>query len=97
MLKQHNLDAVCGTSIGPAGCIDLVNGDYGTGFYFCSPAAMAGYPHISVPMGAMNDLPIGISFMSTAYDEPGILKLAYAYEQASKKRKQPEFLNVVRG
>ena len=97
MLKQHNLDALCGTSIGPAGCIDLVNGDYGTGFYFCSPAAMAGYPHISVPMGAVNDLPIGISFMSTAYDEPGILKLAYAYEQASKKRKQPEFLNVVRG
>ncbi len=97
MLKQHNLDALCGTSIGPAGCIDLVNGDYGTGFYFCSPAAMAGYPHITVPMGAVNDLPIGISFMSTAYDEPGILKLAYAYEQASKKRKQPEFLNVVRG
>jgi amidase len=97
ILQQNKLDAVCGTSIGLAGCIDLVNGDYDTGFYFCPPAAMAGYPHITVPMGAVDNLPIGLSFVSTAYDEPGILKLAYAYEQATKKRKMPEFISVVKG
>ena len=91
MMKEHGLDAICGTSIGPANCIDLVNGDYDVKFYFCPPAAMAGYPHITVPMGAIHDLPIGISFFSKAYDEGGILKIAYAYEQASKKRVPPAF------
>ena len=91
MMKQHELDAICGTSIGPANCIDLVNGDYDVKFYFCPPAAMAGYPHITVPMGAIHDMPIGISFFSKAYDEGGILKIAYAYEQASKKRTAPGF------
>jgi amidase len=97
MMKQHELDAICGTSIGPANCIDLVNGDYDVGFYFCPPPAMAGYPHITVPMGAVHDLPIGISFFSRAYDEGGILKIAYAYEQASKKRKAPMFRPGVGG
>jgi len=95
MMKQHELDAICGTSIGPANCIDLVNGDYDVKFYFCPPAAMAGYPHITVPMGAIHDLPIGISFFSKAYDEGGILKIAYAYEQASKKRRAPGFKETV--
>ena len=97
MLSQYKLDAICGTSIGFAGCIDLVNGDYDTGFYFCPPAAMAGYPHITVPMGTIHNLPVGLSFFSTAYDEPGILKVAYAYEQASKKRIVPKFENSVTG
>lgn len=97
MLSQYKLDAICGTSIGLAGCIDLVNGDYDTGFYFCPPAAMAGYPHITVPMGTIHNLPVGLSFFSTAYDEPGILKVAYAYEQASKKRIVPKFENSVTG
>jgi amidase len=91
MMKQHSLHAICGTSIGYANLTDLVNGDYGTGFYFCPPPAMAGYPHITVPMGAVHDLPIGLSFFSTAYDEGGILSLAYAYEQVSKKRTAPKF------
>ena len=91
LLRQNKLDAICGTSIGYAPLIDLVNGDYDTGFYFCPPAAMAGYPHITVPMGSVHDLPVGLSFFSTAYDEGGILKLAYAYEQASKKRAAPKF------
>ncbi len=94
-LKQNKLDAICGTSIGYAPLIDLVNGDYDTGFYFCPPAAMAGYPHITVPMGAVHDLPVGLSFFSTAYDEGGILKLAYAYEQASKKRTPPKFKSTL--
>jgi amidase len=95
LMKQYQLDAICGTSIGLADCIDLVNGDYDTGFYFCPPAAMAGYPHITVPMGTVHQLPVGISFFSTAYDEAGILKIAYAYEQAGKKRVVPQFVSSV--
>lgn len=91
MMKTHHLDAICGTSIGLPGCIDLVMGDYDTGFYFCPPAAMAGYPHITVPMGKVHDLPVGLSFFSHAYDEGGIIKQAYAFEQATKHREAPKF------
>jgi amidase len=97
LMKQYELDAICGTSIGLPGCIDLVNGDYDTGFYFCPPPAMAGYPHITVPMGTVHDLPVGLSFFSTAYDEGGILKVAYGYEQASKKRTAPKFIGSIMG
>lgn len=95
LMKAHQLDAIAATSIGPANCIDLVNGDYGTGFYFCPPAAMAGYPHITVPMGALHELPVGLSFIAGAYQEGSLLALAYAYEQASKKRAAPKFLKTV--
>lgn len=91
ILKDNKLDAIAAPTNGFACCIDLVNGDYDNGFSFSGPAAMAGYPHITVPMGAWNDLPVGISFISTAYDEAGIIKLGYAYEQASKKRAAPKF------
>src|SRR4029079_9007126 len=66
ILKENNLDAIAGTSIGPANLIDLVMGDYGTGFYFCPPAAMAVYPHITVPMGTVHELPVGLSFIARA-------------------------------
>ncbi|MEP7318820.1 MAG: amidase [Panacibacter sp.] len=92
MIKQHQLNAICGTSIGPANCIDLVNGDYDTGFYFCPPAAMAGYPHITVPMGAIHELPVGFSFIAGAYKEAELIAMAYAFEQASKKRTAPKFI-----
>jgi amidase len=91
ILKDNKLDAIAAPTNGFACCIDLVNGDYDNGFSFSGPAAMAGYPHITVPMGAYNQLPVGISFVSTAYDEAGIIKLGYAYEQASKKRDAPKF------
>jgi amidase len=91
ILKDNKLDAIVAPTNGFACCIDLVNGDYDNGFSFSGPAAMAGYPHITVPMGAWHDLPVGISFISTAYDEAGIIKLGYAYEQASKKRAAPKF------
>lgn len=91
LLKQHNLDAIAAPTNGFAGCIDLVNGDYDNGFSFSSPAAMAGYPHITVPMGYAHGLPAGISFISSAYKEADIIKLGYAYEQASKKRVAPMF------
>ena len=53
---------------------------------------MAGYPHITVPMGTVHELPVGLSFISRAYNEPELLKMAYAFEQASKKRVPPKFL-----
>ncbi|WP_426585595.1 amidase [Mucilaginibacter sp. R-33] len=91
MLAKYKLDAIIGTTNGPAVCIDLVNGDYDNGFGFSGPAAMAGYPHITVPMGLAHDLPVGLSFFSTAYKEGDIIKLGYAYEQASKRRVAPLF------
>lgn len=95
IMQKHQLDAIAGTSIGPANCTDLVNGDYSTGFYFCPPAAMAGYPHITVPMGTVHDLPVGLSFISGAYKDGELLGIAYAYEQASKKRTIPKFLATI--
>jgi len=91
ILKENNLDAIAAPTNGFACCIDLVNGDYDNGFSFSAPAAMAGYPHITVPMGYYNELPVGISFISSAYKEGDIIKLGYAYEQASKKRMPPKF------
>lgn len=91
LMEQHNLAAICGITNGLAGCIDLINGDYDTGFSISSPAAMAGFPHITVPMGFVHELPVGISFFSTAYNEPALLGIAYAYEQATKHRKKPAF------
>ena len=92
LMTANKLDAICGTSIGFAGCIDLINGDYDTGFYFCPPAAMAGYPHITVPMGTVHGLPVGFSFIAGAYQEGPLLTIAYGYEQASKKRIKPTFM-----
>ena len=91
MIHEHQLDAIAGTSIGPANCTDLVNGDYSTGFYFCPPAAMAGYPHITVPMGTVHHLPVGLSFISGAYKEGELFGIAFAFEQASQKRHIPSF------
>ena len=97
MMREQKLDAIAGTSIGPANCTDLVNGDYATGFYFCPPAAMAGYPHITVPMGTVHELPVGLSFIAGAYKEGELLTIVYAYEQASKKRIVPKFLKIISG
>ena len=91
LMTTNKLDAIAGTSIGPAGCIDLINGDYDTGFYFCQPAAMAGYPHLTIPMGTVHGLPVGFSLIAGAYQEGALLAMGYGYEQASKKRMRPEF------
>ncbi|AMR33780.1 amidase [Mucilaginibacter sp. PAMC 26640] len=91
ILTTHQLDAICGPTNGFASCIDLLNGDYDNGFSFSTPAAMAGYPHITVPMGSWHDLPMGLSFFGTAWMEGELITLAYAYEQASKKRRKPTF------
>lgn len=94
LMTSNKLDAISGVTIGLPCCIDLINGDYDTGFYFCSPAAMAGYPHITVPMGKVHELPVGFSFFAGAYKEETIINFAYAYEQATKKREAPKFMKT---
>jgi amidase len=94
VMTRHRLDAlVCPTS-GPAWLIDLINGDYGTGGSSSAPA-VAGYPHITVPGEFVFGLPVGISFIGRAWSEPTLFKLAYAFEQATKHRKPPQFSPTV--
>ena len=90
-LREQQLDAILAPTGGPAWPTDLVTGDHFLGGS-SSPAAMAGYPSITVPMGFVHGLPVGISFFAGAYREPTLIKLAYAYEQATQHRKVPGFL-----
>lgn len=90
LLAQYKLDAIVSLTSGPACFIDHVNGDQDTGGC-TSPAAVAGYPHITVPAGLYDGLPIGLSFFSTAWTEPTLIKLAYAWEQQMNARQKPGF------
>ena len=89
-LAKHRLDAVIAPTGGPPWTTDLVNGDHFSGGS-STPAAVAGYPNINVPAGYVYGLPVGISFFGTAYSEPVLIKLAYAYEQATHHRRPPQF------
>jgi amidase len=91
MLAQHKLDALVAPTGGPAWLIDLVNGDSETGGS-SSLAAVAGYPSITVPAGFVFGLPLGISFIGKAWSEGALIRLAYAFEQATKARKAPRLL-----
>jgi amidase len=93
VMAKYMLDALVAPTGGPAWLIDLVNGDGGTA---AAPGpstvtSVAGYPHITVPAGFFRGLPVGISFFGRAWSEPTLLKLAYAYEQATKHRRPPSF------
>jgi len=94
-ITKHKLDALVAPTQGPAGLIDLVNGDPGGGGSFTSPAAVAGYPHVTVPMGFVRGLPVGLSFVGRAWSEATLLKLAYAFEQAAPARKKPTYAATV--
>jgi amidase len=93
-LKEHNLDAIFAPTNGPAWTIDWVNGDH-FGGGTSSPAAISGYPNITVPAGNIHGLPVGISFFAEAWSEPKLLKIAYAFEQVTKHRKAPGFLKTL--
>ena len=89
-LAKHGLDAIVAPSGGPAWLTDPVNGDH-YGGSSSTPAAVAGYPSITVPMGYVWGLPVGISFVGPAGSEPALIKYAYAFEQATQVRRRPEF------
>jgi amidase len=93
VMRKYRLDALVAPTGGPAWLTDLVNGDGATASAPgpATMAAVAGYPHITVPAGYVHGLPVGISFVGRAWSEPTLIKLAYAYEQATKHRKPPTF------
>jgi amidase len=93
-VAKFKLDAIVAPTQAPADLIDLVNGDAGGRGSFTSPAAVAGYPHITVPMGMVHGLPVGLSFVGPAWSEPTLLKLAYAFEQTAPARRKPSFLQT---
>jgi amidase len=90
LLAQHRLDAWVAPTGSPAWTIDLLNGDHFTGGS-STPAAVAGYPSITVPAGFIHGLPVGISFMGAAYSEPTLIRLAFAFERATSARRAPTF------
>jgi amidase len=91
--RKHRLDALIVPSGGPAWTIDLANGDSDNwDMESTSPAAVAGYPHITVPGGFVFGLPVGISFFAKAWQEADLINYAYAFEQATQYRRQPRYL-----
>ena len=90
LFAKHRLDAIVAPTGSPAWMTDLVNGDHYIGGS-SSPAAVAGYPNITVPAGFVHGLPVGISFMGRAWSEATLIRVAYAFEQATKHRRPPTF------
>ena len=91
LLAADNLDLLVGVTNGPAWTSDLVNGDHYSGPSVSQLPAVAGYPHLTVPMGAVEGLPIGLSLIGPKWSDAGVLAAGYAYEQASRKRVTPTF------
>src|SRR6185503_10597380 len=91
-LAKQNLDALVAPTGGPAWLTDLVNGDHFTGVSSSTPPAVAGYPAVTVPAGFIFGLPVGITFLGPAWSEGKLLRLAYAFEQATHHRRAPRFL-----
>ncbi len=93
IMDKEKLDALIAPSNAPAWMIDLINGDNPTNYVSSSSMpAVSGYPNITVPCGFISELPIGISFFGNAFSEPTLIKLAFAFEQATKARRKPKFL-----
>lgn len=95
LLKEHNVVALVGPTMAPAWLIDAVNGDQISGGGAGSLAAVSGYPHLTVPMGHVKGLPVGLSFIGPKWADALILSLGFDYEQASQKRVEPRFLRSI--
>ncbi len=93
-MDEHKLDALVAPTSGPATLIDLVNGDYGPGGSSSFPA-IAGYPDVSIPCGRKFGLPVGMSIFGRRWSEPTLLRIAHAYERATRHRRAPKFLATV--
>jgi amidase len=87
------LDAIIAPSGGPTWLIDHINGDHELGSSY-GPAAVAGYAGITVPAGYVDGIPIGLSFFAGRWSEPTLVRLAYAYEQATRQRRPPNYRPV---
>ncbi len=92
VMNENNLNAIISPTGGPAWKSDLTNGD-NFSIESSSPSAIAGYPIINVPMGEIDGLPVGLSIFGRAWSEPVLLEIAYNYEQGTKHRKTPKYLN----
>jgi amidase len=90
VMREHKLDALVAPTGGVAWLTDYINGDH-YGMSFSSPAAVAGYPHITVPAGFTRGLPVGLSFVGGAWSEATLIGMAYAYEQATRHRRAPAY------
>ena len=91
VMKKHNLDAFVSPTGSPAWKTDLINGDK----YYISTtvfAALSGYPNINVPMGFIDNVPVGVSFFGAKWSEPILIEIAYSYEQQTNHRKPPKYI-----
>jgi amidase len=91
LVLRHRLDAIVCPTTGPAWLTDPLSGDHFTGGNASQAPAISGYPHVTVPMGLIAGLPVGLSFFGRAWTEATLLRVAYAYEQATKHRQVPRF------
>jgi amidase len=96
VMIEHRLDAVIAPTTAPAHLTDWLLGDHGLGDS-TTPAAVAGYPSITVPAGFISGLPVGISFFGSAWSEPKLLQIAFGFEQTTKARRPPQFLDAIEG
>ena len=95
VMDKNKLDALVAPTGGPPWPTDWVNGDHFTGGY-STASAVAGYPHVTVPAGYIFGLPVGLSFFGRAWSEPALIKFAYAFEEATRARRAPEFLTTAK-